>query len=907
MKRNFFVSLIVVAFPCCASAQVPVRIAVYNIENLNTTTGAQIEAAVDVLNRVCADVVCVQEMRSTAAFTALADQAGYPFRVIATTSNAIDGVLRTGVMSRDWPFTMTMTETSITISGDGGSRDLTRNFMVAEIDVAGAAQDLVLIGNHWKSGGGNDDEFRRSLESTRAMQISSAYDSTVVPYLVLGDMNDEFGINSPALFTSLPAGLPISFQIGNDMAAMLPVPGFVNSVFSPLEAGVGAQNITVVDAFQLFPVGDAATRPASGRRLDYIWTSDAAVVVASEVYDSADEGIGGGIALCGGPLPSVTSLTASDHLPVVVDIVMLSGAPAPDVSINEIRIDQPGGDVDEYVELAAAPGTSLAGVTYLVLGDGAGGSGVIEELVSLNGQTVGASGFFTIATGGFTLGSADLTTTLNFEDADNVTHMLVYQFTGSVGDDLDTNDDGVLDFALGTELIDSIAVIREDNPPTFTEFHYGPPQVGPSAILTAPMHVFRCPDETGVWRIGQDDPVGGSDTPGAANACAVVSGACCDALTGVCNFPIDSIDCVGPQLTFTAGVDCVDLVPLCSADPDGACCLPGSCSETSEFFCDAVGGIYQGDATVCNGTCPDTTINEIRITQPGAENDEYFELSGPPGSSLFGLTYLVIGDAFDGGRIEAIIDLSDAVIPADGYLLAAEDGDTFGAVADALVALNFEDGDNVTHLLVTGFSGVNNQDLDTNDDGVLDVTPWLVMLDCLAVLDEIGGGDPTYCADTVGPNGGIGPQHVFRCQNDNGAWLIGADDPVGGADTPGNANVCVVGACCSAGACVANVSDPFCTSLGGVYQGDASDCGLVNCELPGACCRPDASCDEVVASLCNGTADVFTPGGSCDPNPCSVIPTVSEWGVMLMVLLLLVGGTIVFGVRGGSFGRVRLE
>ena len=40
--------------------------------------------------------------------------------------------------------------------------------------------------------------------------------------------------------------------------------------------------------------------------------------------------------------------------------------------INEIRIDQSGGDDDEYFELIGMPGASLDGFTYLVIGDGSG-------------------------------------------------------------------------------------------------------------------------------------------------------------------------------------------------------------------------------------------------------------------------------------------------------------------------------------------------------------------------------------------------------------------------------------------------------------------------------------------------------------------------------------------------------
>lgn len=115
------------------------------------------------------------------------------------------------------------------------------------------------------------------------------------------------------------------------------------------------------------------------------------------------------------------------------------------VTISEIRIDQPSTDNDEYFELAGAPGTSLDGLTYVVLGDGTGGSGVVEAVVDLTGLVIPASGYFVAAESSFSLGTADLTTTLNHENDDNVTFFLVEGFTGANADDLDINDDGALD------------------------------------------------------------------------------------------------------------------------------------------------------------------------------------------------------------------------------------------------------------------------------------------------------------------------------------------------------------------------------------------------------------------------------------------------------------------------------
>ena len=188
--------------------------------------------------------------------------------------------------------------------------------------------------------------------------------------------------------------------------------------------------------------------------------------------------------------------------------------------MNEIRIDQPSTDNDEFFELFGTPGASLDGLTYVVIGDGTGGSGVIEEAVSLTGQVMPGTGFFVAAEATFTLGVADLTTTLNFENSDNVTHMLVAGFTGSVGDDLDTDDDCVLDVTPWTSVDDAVALIEEPNPPAGTECEYatglGFPTVGPDGSFV-PGLVGRDPDGVGPWVIGPFDPVAGGDTPGSSN------------------------------------------------------------------------------------------------------------------------------------------------------------------------------------------------------------------------------------------------------------------------------------------------------------------------------------------------------------------------------------------------------
>ncbi len=377
---------------------------------------------------------------------------------------------------------------------------------------------------------------------------------------------------------------------------------------------------------------------------------------------------------------------------------LAAGPLAAQVSISEIRIDQPSTDNDEYFELAASPGTDLTGMSYVVIGDGTGGSGVVEAVVDLSGQAVPGGGFFVAAEGTFTIGTADFTTSLDFENSDNVTHMLVDGFAGAVGNDLDTNDDGTLDSTPWSAVLDCVALIETVGSGDLT---YCADSVGPDGSFV-PAHVMDCP---GGFQIGAFDPSGGDDTPGAANSCGQVV----------------------------------------------------------------------------------VSINEIRIDQPSSDNDEYFELAGDAGDPLDGLTYLVVGDGTGGsGVIEAVVDLTGSAVPAGGFFVAAESTFTIGT-ADLTTSLDFENSDNVTHLVVRDFTGANGSDLDTNDDGSFDTTPWSEIVDCVALIETVGSGDLTYCADSVGPDGSFVPAHVYECPS---GFEIGAFDPSGGDDTPGAANAC---------------------------------------------------------------------------------------------------------------------
>ncbi len=198
---------------------------------------------------------------------------------------------------------------------------------------------------------------------------------------------------------------------------------------------------------------------------------------------------------------------------------------------------------------------------------------------------------------------------------------------------------------------------------------------------------------------------------------------------------------------------------------------------------------------VCGWVGGAVRINEIRIEQPGADEDEYFELfSTVGGESLDDLTYLVIGDgAGKGGVIESVVDLSGRSFALGSrYFLVAEDTfSLFGVKPDWTAPLNFENEDNVTHLLVQGFAGRIGQDLDADDDGMLDAVPWDLVVDGVSLTASLDFGDPIYAAslglESVGPNGNFVPAHVFRV-NDSEGFAIGDFSPIGKTDTPGLSN-----------------------------------------------------------------------------------------------------------------------
>ncbi|MBL1130020.1 MAG: ExeM/NucH family extracellular endonuclease [Chloroflexi bacterium] len=128
-------------------------------------------------------------------------------------------------------------------------------------------------------------------------------------------------------------------------------------------------------------------------------------------------------------------------------------------------------------------------------------------------------------------------------------------------------------------------------------------------------------------------------------------------------------------------------------------------------------------------------INEFSASTAGTDV-EYVEIFGDPNADYSAYTILEIeGDSgAAAGTVDEVISLGTT--DANGLYLVS------------LPANALENG-TISLLLVKNFTGALNADLDTDNDGVFDMTPWDAIVDSVAVHDG-GAGDVTYGVPVLG-------------------------------------------------------------------------------------------------------------------------------------------------------------
>jgi len=299
------------------------RVAAFNVETVGGPGSDEFDALLAILDRIDADVVCLEEVQywETMSLFELADQAGYDV-IQAPESPAIGGDHTNACMTRG-ALSLVGAYSGRDLSSDQLANDVGRDILVVQVDLAeGQDSDPCRVGFvslHLKSGQEELDWFRRQVEAERVAQAVAIYREMYPgdPMVILGDFNEN--LDDPALgtvFDGIPAGLPDSYHVGSDIEFPL--------VYQPFDRFEGL-GFTITPATQEDSTRDETWQDVV--RLDYVFHSGAELEGAL-VYDACrDDGVdaapaGAWLPLAGDPLACGMSDQASDHFPVVADLVL---------------------------------------------------------------------------------------------------------------------------------------------------------------------------------------------------------------------------------------------------------------------------------------------------------------------------------------------------------------------------------------------------------------------------------------------------------------------------------------------------------------------------------------------------------------------------------------------------------
>ncbi|WP_411845583.1 endonuclease/exonuclease/phosphatase family protein [Roseibacillus persicicus] len=336
MVRPLFLVLLLAT----GAFSVPLRVVTFNIETnrdsndsvteaLNEPGTADYNSVRDILLRINADVVCLQELanpdvsngtngNTNSDVHSLASDLGLPYVIIPTSSGVLDFGLRNAILSR-YPFesvdeigTGDYMETIGSVGSNGSrAKDVTRAMPAITIDIPGAAKPTTIVTLHNKAGSTQKDSFRQCVEMERLAQyLNNNLLNETDNIVVLGDFN--FSRSNDLTYTSEPADLPSTWNRGTEIP--LPLTYSQDPDFylpTPWQ-------LTAIDA-RAVNGNDVTTQ--GGSNLDYILTTPAIAEVGSEIYRSTlDSSNSLGLSKVGDPLPSETSGIASDHYAVFADL-----------------------------------------------------------------------------------------------------------------------------------------------------------------------------------------------------------------------------------------------------------------------------------------------------------------------------------------------------------------------------------------------------------------------------------------------------------------------------------------------------------------------------------------------------------------------------------------------------------
>ncbi|MAT42322.1 MAG: hypothetical protein CL609_08280 [Anaerolineaceae bacterium] len=253
----------------------------------------------------------------------------------------------------------------------------------------------------------------------------------------------------------------------------------------------------------------------------------------------------------------------------------------------------------------------------------------------------------------------------------------------------------------------------------------------------------------------------------------------------------DPGDFWGSDLTATKDHTLRRKVDICSGDTTPSDAFDPSL-EWDGFANNTFDGL--GSHTSNCAVAADPVISEIQISTTSTDW-EFIELLGDADTDLSAFTIIGVEGDLDAsetpGVINIVIGLSGQMIPADGYWVATSPAaeTAYSVSGDMAIDNNSFENGTASYFLVSGFTGELSDDLDTDDDGILDITPWDSIIDSINLRDSLTDFD--YGAPSVGPDGTFPPSGTFRCPSAVDGTFDGNFLNFSVADgTPGIQNYC---------------------------------------------------------------------------------------------------------------------
>jgi len=205
-------------------------------------------------------------------------------------------------------------------------------------------------------------------------------------------------------------------------------------------------------------------------------------------------------------------------------VAALASAASAQPVMNEIYASHTGTDDAEFIELLGTPGASLDGFAILVVeGEQGSAIGTVDRVYDLTGNVIPGDGYFVLGTSGTANVDFNIGNDNALENGTETFALLQYTSLPSVGTDLDTNDDGIMETPFSTygSLLEAVGIIEDVADITYG----GAPRFGPDGSFF-PAGIFRPGDAPNSFSastfldFGDPDGSEGDDnspTPGGMN------------------------------------------------------------------------------------------------------------------------------------------------------------------------------------------------------------------------------------------------------------------------------------------------------------------------------------------------------------------------------------------------------